>query len=82
MNSLLEKKWIFIRQYVNVGGLNEHTTILDFGELHRPHAHLMDFHPAIHECWRKNRLLLDFYPWIKICIWMHTHPSKPMIIHE
>ena len=42
----------------------------------------MDFHPAIHECWQVNRLLLDFYPWIKICIWMHTHPSKPMIIHE
>ena len=42
----------------------------------------MDFHPAIHECWRKNRLLQDFYPWIKICIWMHTHPLKPMVIHE
>ena len=48
----------------------------------RPHAHLMDFHPAIHERWRNNRLLQDFYPWIKICIWMHTHPLKPMVIRE
>ena len=42
----------------------------------------MDFHPAIHECSQEKRLLRDFYPWIKICIWMHTHPLKPMVIRE
>ena len=82
MDSLMEKKWIFIRQYVNVGGLNEHTQSLILENCIRPHAHLMDFHQAIHERWRNNRLLQDFYPWIKICIWMHTHPLKPMVIHE
>ena len=42
----------------------------------------MDFNPAVHECSQENRLLRNFYPWIKICIWMHTHPLKPMIIRE
>ena len=42
----------------------------------------MDFHPAIHECPRNNRLCRDFHPGIKICPGLHAHLSEPMIIHK